>query len=103
MVTNHRGRLLIHAGQTFNANGYWELLQYAHNEPGWEFLLDELRQRDQYVRGGFVGAVDLVDVRDDSDAKSEWHAEGAIGLYLENPQLLEFIPMKGRLGVFRLE
>lgn len=88
-TTSHRGPFLVHAGRTFDKEGYQ---QVARNRR------IPLPQRDQLERGGIVGIVHLVKVVEFS--WSRWF-EGPFGFVLEEARPLPFIPCRGRLGFFR--
>ena len=51
--------------------------------------------------GGIIGKVNLVDIKDSSD--SQWYNEGCKAWVLENPQVLPFVPLKGKLGLFNVK
>lgn len=51
--------------------------------------------------GGVVGQATLIDIVTDSD--SDWFDPGAFGWVLGNAAMYEFMPVKGRLGLFDLE
>ena len=87
-------RIAIHAATGLKRNefdwGYWRLQQHGVSCP----------RPDELVRGAIIGAVDVVDIIDESD--SEWLG-GQMGLLLENALACPPIPAKGALGYFRWE
>ncbi len=51
-------------------------------------------------RGGIVGMVEIIDCRMASE--SPWFS-GPYGFVLANAKELDFVPCKGRLGIFNIE
>ncbi|QDV34975.1 ASCH domain-containing protein [Tautonia plasticadhaerens] len=90
--TKFRGELLIHAGKTFDSDGYdWvreEFPEIPMPAPG------------DFERGGIVGKADLTDVVKSSD--SPWFS-GPVGFCLERAQPVDFLPMPGKLGFFEVD
>jgi hypothetical protein len=86
-TTRYRGPLLIHAGQLWHDETIADI---------------ERRHRIAIPRdlqlGGIVGIVDLVDVVTQSD---DPYFYGPFGFVLENARLLSFMPMRGRLGIWK--
>ena len=94
--TKFRGRFLVHASQGMTNKEYCDGLEFAMRA-GDVRLLRDFPTYQQMQRGGIVGSVELVDSVDHSD--SSWYM-GAKGFVLRDPQVLPFIPYKGRLGFF---
>ena len=92
--TNFRGRIYVHAAKTFDNAGYKQLVAVQEKLPPIP---------DDFMKGGIVGTVDIVDCVERSD--SPWFDGGFMagtvkGLVLENPEPCEFILSRGRLGFF---
>ena len=94
--THYRGRIWIHAGKNeAPKEEYIEALKLYEklfpNEPTpWPPSIS---------KGGIVGTVDIVDCVDKSD--SPWFF-GKFGFVLKNPMRSDFIPYRGRLGLFNV-
>ncbi len=86
--TSIRGKIYIHAGKTFDYDGYYWVKK--------RFEID-LPLPENFDHGGLVGIVDLIDCV--SDCRSDWFI-GPYGFILRNPEKITFIPMKGKLGFF---
>lgn len=87
--THVRGRILVHAGKTFDRDGY-------------EFIKDEfpdipLPGIKDFERGGIVGETEIVNCVEESI--SPWFF-GPVGFSLKNSRTLNFSPLKGQLGFF---
>ena len=93
-ATKLRGPLAIHAGLYKESRGRGEVYDAMM-----AILCPELP--DPLPRGGIIGTVDLVDVVQDSE--SEWAEDGQYHWLLANPQPLDFVPVRGRLGLFNVE
>lgn len=97
--TNIRGSFLIHAGQTFDKEGYAWVQQ--------EFPQISLPSPSRFELGGIVGRAELVDcVPPDSDLDDRFHSPWYIGEYgfvVANAKPLPFHPLKGKLGFFEAE
>lgn len=94
--TNFRGRVLLHVGKVMTRSEYEDGLNH------FRFYGDphiDLPPMDQLVRGGFVGAVDIVDCVEHSE--SPWFF-GPFGFVLRNPTPMPFMPWKGKLGFFNV-
>lgn len=87
--SNYRGELFIHAGKTFDSDGYdW----VKSNFP--EIVMP---LKSDFELGGIVGFVNMTDcVR---HSKSKWYA-GAFGFVMSKPEVVKFIPLKGQLMIF---
>lgn len=88
--TRVRGWIGIHAGQTFDAEGYAWVRR--------EFPQIDLPARDAFERGGIVGRAKLIDCVEMHD--SPWF-HGRYGFVLDEAAPLPFCPCPGRLGFFR--
>lgn len=86
--TNYRGPIFIHAATKWRR----EDVLYVQNEMGIEVLPGMFRL------GGIIGVADLVDVI--TKSKSPWFS-GPIGFVLQNPRRVPFVPLRGRLSLFR--
>jgi hypothetical protein len=94
--TNIRGRVWIHAGKQFDAEG-------------WQWVKDrDLLDQDQRVlclsesfvdRGGIVGSVEIVDSVE--TCYSPWFG-GPWGWLCDNAAPCEFVPCRGQLGFFKV-
>lgn len=89
--TKFRGRFLVHASAGMTSNEFTQALLFC-SERGLP-----MPDRDDMMRGGIIGSVELVDSLDHSD--SPWYM-GEKGFLLRDPKPSEFIPLKGRLGFF---
>lgn len=89
--THFRGRFLVHASQGMTRDEYAECAKFAHQFGIAVPAFDELQ------RGGFVGAVDLVDCL--MYSPSRWYM-GGYALVLRDARPLRFTPWKGQLGFF---
>jgi len=108
--TKIRGKLLIHAGQKFDTEGYMWLrhnlpqvadlvkkhfnLRIVHSMPGRaaQFVID----RSQF--SGIVGMVTLNDVV--TNSSSRWAAPGQYHWLVSNGRELPLIPMPGQLRIW---
>jgi hypothetical protein len=89
--TNFRGDCLIHAGKSFDKDGY-EWIKRNFNEI-------PLPQPDEFKRGGIVGWVRVMDCVKEYD--SPWFF-GRYGFVMEGRGKLSFVPMRGQLGFFKV-
>ena len=95
--TRYRGRFLIHASQKADYHaiqkhrlaGVIKSIMKANN-----VTMDDLE------RGGIVGAVDLVDCI--TAGGSQWF-DGDYGFVLANPEVMKFVPCRGKLNFFSVE
>jgi hypothetical protein len=97
--TNHRGRILLHAGKWWNDEEVdGDLVDIAFIR-GKEWSCDLAKMRASC--GCIVGSVEIADCV--SSSKSPWFF-GRYGFVLKNPQVFENpIPFRGALGFFRVE
>lgn len=82
----YRGPLIIHAGYKTEPEGFETAARRGITLPA------------EPPRGGIIGVVDLVDVRESST--SVWYAAGHYAWILKNPRPLPFTPCRGRPGLF---
>lgn len=94
--TNFRGRVLLHVGKVMTRSEYEDGLNHLLFYGGPHI---DLPPMDQLVRGGVVGAVDIVDCVEHSE--SPWFF-GPFGFVLRNPTPMPFMPWKGKLGFFNV-
>ncbi len=87
----HRGMLAIHAGKSFDDEGYDFIKR--------EFQDIELPSKDEFQMGGIVGVVDMVDCVEQSE--SRWFF-GPFGYVFEEAVEIELIPMTGKQGLFEV-
>ena len=91
--TWYRGRFFIHASKTFDDAAYVALLRQ------WDGVID-FPDRDEFERGGIVGAATVVDC-------VRWHASpwftGPFGFVIEDAVRLRFTPWRGMLNFFTVE
>ncbi len=87
--TDFRGEFLVHAGKTFDADGYdW----IRHTFP--EITMPA---PDAFERGGIVGKATLTDCVPHSTSR---YFFGPFGFMLANAEPLLFRPLRGQLGFF---
>lgn len=92
--TRIRGWVGVHAGKTFDAEGYeWVRREF----PNVAFAMPQ-EGASGFPRGGIVGRVRIVDCVEDMD--SPWFA-GRYGFVLRDAEPLPLIPCRGMLGFFR--
>lgn len=91
-ATNHRGDLLIHAGQVFDTEGLHSVLA----------AFPHLRQvlPQQYELGGIVGTAQLVNCV--QQHPSPWFT-GPYGFVMYQPRPVPFVRMPGQLGLFSVD
>lgn len=90
--SHYRGRFLIHAGKRYDKEGHcWIEEQFQIKIP------------PNLPVGGIVGSVRLVDIVDmrKHQCKSKWFF-GRFGFVLSEPQEMNFIPYRGKLGFFQV-
>lgn len=89
--TKFRGDVLIHAGKTFDLQGY---LSVIRERPDLRDIIGDGRALE---RGGIVGQVTIVGCVQESE--SPWFV-GDYGFVMERPIALPFTPVRGMLGFF---
>lgn len=98
--TKFRGRFLVHAAQGMTRNEYQSAYLWGMESGGLTPPFD-FPEFEDLQRGGIIGSVELYDSVDTLEATfhSPWYM-GQKGFMLRNPEVLPFIPLKGRLGFF---
>lgn len=97
--TRFRGRVFVHAAKGMTIKEYKDVAEFLLEHR----LIDAynaLPRFDDLLRGGIVGAVDIVDCV--SESKSPWFF-GKYGFVLENAREHDFLPCKGQLGFFEVQ
>ena len=89
--TKVRGRIQVHAGQKFDADGYEWVRRY--------FPLIDLPIPQEFERGGVVGRVRIVDCVEQLD--SPWFF-GPFGFVLDRAEMVRFMPCRGKLRFFQV-
>ncbi len=97
--TSYRGPLAIHAGMRVDTAFAKEIAEECRQE-GWYWP-------DPLPRGGIVAVARLYDIvtrkKDIPDRNDrEWFG-GPYGWLLDEIQLVEFVPMRGRLGLWDVD
>ena len=87
--TDFRGRIAIHAGMKYKTGGDEHLSRRF-----------DITVPTDIARGGIIGTVELVDCV--TSSPSRWF-EGPYGFVLRDPRPTAFLPMPGKLGIFRLK
>ena len=91
--TDYRGPILIHAGRKWSPEQRDDLERCRE-------LYPDIAFPDEYERGGFVGAADIVDCVDSMDSRFFF---GEYGFVLANNRPIpKFIPYRGQLGIFHV-
>lgn len=92
---HYRGPICLHASK---GGGAIEVMQACQDIMAiTASRADPPKLNDIIERGGIIGTAEIVDCVERSD--SPWFF-GPYGLVLENVQPVEFIPVKGALGLF---
>lgn len=102
---HYRGPICLHASlhrpsvddQTWFLSTLDDVEIATGETPCGDMIDAEILKAALEVRGGIVGTAEIVDCVEQSD--SPWFF-GPYGLVLENVQPVEFIPVKGALGLF---
>ncbi len=90
-MTSFRGVFLIHAGKSFDYQGYhWVISEIGLALPA----------PHRFETGGIVGEAEIVDCVTRYD--SRWFS-GPFGFVLRNARPREFNPVSGKLGFFEIE
>jgi hypothetical protein len=87
--TNVRGEIAIHAGKTFDTDGYLWVRATSPEIP--------LPRVEQFEKGGIVGRAVLADCVSHLD--SLWFF-GRYGFVFTNPRPMPLVPCRGMLGFF---
>jgi hypothetical protein len=90
--TRFRGEFFIHAGKSFDADGYRSLQEWC--EPSVRL---QMPHKNEFELGGIVGRARIVDCVEDSE--SNWFF-GPYGFVMEDAQRMDFRPLRGQLGFF---
>jgi len=92
---NYRGPVLIHAGKTLDADyaGACDVIE----------RLSGKRPPAVTDTGGLVGAAMLTDCAAPLASHDGWRGAGEFGLRFEHAITLPFRPVKGMLGLFKVE
>lgn len=121
----HGGRILIHAGKTFDQDGYEWICDNA-DDLGlrlgsglmWDESLPLVPSASEFLRGGIIGAATLAacidepqdvgdELADQLDDPFRQRVEawffGPFGFVLTNPEPLRFRRCRGMLGLFQPE
>jgi hypothetical protein len=97
---NYRGPICLHASSTFTTKAWIEaensILTISGKVPPHEHA-EFIRAEEMCDRGGIIGTAEIVDCIDSSD--SPWFF-GPYGLVLKNVKPVDFIPVRGSLGLF---
>lgn len=94
--TAYRGPLLIHASKQMSLRDYLSVKGWLESVP-WPGLAPVLPPPGQLQFGGVVGSAGITDCV--SESASPWFF-GPHGFCLAGQRPCEFIPMRGRLGLF---
>lgn len=105
---HYRGPICLHASLHKDTNSAeWDACMAILDEMHGAFTMRELASQqgrwssastsDEAKRGGIIGTAEIVDLIDHSD--DPWFF-GPFGLVLENVKPVDFIPVKGALGLF---
>ena len=88
--TPYRGPVFIHAARSFDTQAYqWILRHHGH----------VYTPKMKFNRGGIIGVANLSYVY--KEHSSEWF-QGKFGFFLEDRQPVDFVPLKGQLGLFNV-
>lgn len=90
--TDKRGAFLIHAGQTFDHDGY----EWVYDNM-LRLGLSVLPAPQDFYMGGITGRAEITGCVEDSP--SPWFF-GRYGFTISNAEPLPFMPYKGKLGFF---
>lgn len=96
-LTHYRGPVLIHAAAK-PRDIYLEDEEEIGAALGYPYP-KELSTREAPL-GGIVGVVDIVDCVERHS--SPWYIPGNFAFELRNPRRLPFVPLKGKLGFFKV-
>lgn len=94
-VSRYRGLLLIHAGKTFDMEG-WEFIQTHFGDASRIIRL----QTPTFSRGAIIGCVNMVDCV--TECRSPWFG-GPYGFIFTDPKRFKKpVSYKGQLGMFEV-
>ena len=95
---HYRGPICLHASSTLRSIEFMESCQSIKAITASKAATPTLKSAREWLNfGGIVGTAEIVDCIETSD--DPWFF-GPFGLVLENVQPVEFIPVKGALGLF---
>lgn len=105
--TSYRGPLLIHAGKKFDDEGF-DWICDEHERLGLSLDIIPAVKDGAFFCGGLIGIVDMVDCVQEHDDRwnneAPWRGNpwfsGRYGFVFANPRLIEFVPYRGKLGIF---
>lgn len=106
--THYRGPLLIHAGGRKSLEAHYQARMFVGRELGWRHPVPDFSD-GRLMGGGFVGVVDLVDVRPSPSRaalegkryeRNPWHMPGYWGWVLENPRPVQWRYFKGQQSLW---
>lgn len=93
-TTRYRGTLLIHAGQQFEDEAVYPILNNLSDEERKQFPM----RASLFPRCGLVGIAKLADVT--SDSESKWYVPGSYAWCFSKALSFDLIPLRGQLGLF---
>ena len=107
-ATKYRGRFYVHASEKFDmsAQDYAKFKRELEKDAlhdGVDLAMPETPA--DFDRGGIVGSVELVDcvLECEDEYDQAWHFPGNYAFLLDNPEVLPFRPMKGKLNFFEAD
>lgn len=100
--TRYRGSICIHASKGMTKREFSDFVDLGRELVRAGKWVDDLwiPEPDDLQRGGIVGLADIVDCADRN--ASPWFF-GKYGFVLQNARPVEFIPVRGALGIFNWE
>lgn len=97
--TKVRGRVLIHAAKGMTRDEWSDAWGFAAGSGASAIAIGANLTRNNILRGGIVGSVEIVDCV--TGSASRWFM-GRYGFVLRNPIALPFTPWRGQLGFFEV-
>ena len=94
--SNYRGELFIHATKTHYQEDYEWCFQLAYKLG---FAMSEIP--NDYKLGGIVGSVQMIDCL--PVHKSPFYIDGNFAYVMENPLPIKFTPIRGFVGIFKVD
>ncbi len=97
-TTQHRGPLLIHAGKGLTRAEYEEVCGFCEEDGV------RVPDKSEFLQGGLVAFCHVKDVIEAGDPGSDdiWFG-GRYGFVLDRFKAIPFVPLKGQLGLFKVE
>lgn len=95
--TRFRGRVLVHASKGMTRDEWSDAWEFSQGTGASVKAIEAGVIRDNILRGGIIGSVEIVDCV--SYSSSPWFI-GKFGFVLRDPRPMPFIPFKGQLGFF---